>query len=78
MFLDPNLLSEDGTVALSQSKFTENGTKFAYGLSHSGSDWNTVHFKNVESGIHSMLCALFSLAIVKMRMVTPLAPCTYR
>lgn len=50
MFLDPNLLSDDGTVALSTSKFTENGEKFAYGLSHSGSDWNTVHFKNVETG----------------------------
>ncbi|XP_026274717.1 prolyl endopeptidase isoform X2 [Frankliniella occidentalis] len=50
VFLDPNLLSDDGTVALSLSKFTENGEKFAYGLSHSGSDWNTVHFKDVETG----------------------------
>ncbi|CAG9117847.1 unnamed protein product [Plutella xylostella] len=50
VFLDPNKLSEDGTVALSGSRFTEDGATFAYGLSASGSDWITIHFKDVATG----------------------------
>lgn len=50
VFLDPNTLSEDGTIALSGSRFTEDGNTFAYGLSASGSDWITIHLKDVETG----------------------------
>ncbi|XP_045492001.1 prolyl endopeptidase [Colias croceus] len=50
VFLDPNKLSEDGTVALSGSRFTEDGNTFAYGLSASGSDWITIHMKDVATG----------------------------
>ncbi|XP_052739442.1 prolyl endopeptidase [Bicyclus anynana] len=50
VFLDPNTLSEDGTVALSGSRFTEDGSTLAYALSASGSDWNTIHLKDVETG----------------------------
>ncbi|CAK1601726.1 unnamed protein product [Parnassius mnemosyne] len=50
VFLDPNTLSEDGTVALSGTRFTEDGATLAYGLSVSGSDWITIHLKDVATG----------------------------
>lgn len=49
IMLDPNLLSEDGTVALGNIAFSEDGTHFAYSLARSGSDWNNIHIKNVSS-----------------------------
>ncbi|XDE62537.1 prolyl oligopeptidase family protein [Arthrospira platensis BEA 1257B] len=39
VLLDPNQLSEDGTVALSGIAISEDGNLIAYGLSASGSDW---------------------------------------
>uniref|UniRef100_A0A8C4SY62 Prolyl endopeptidase n=1 Tax=Erpetoichthys calabaricus TaxID=27687 RepID=A0A8C4SY62_ERPCA len=48
IFFDPNLLSEDGTIALCMARVSEDCTYFAYGLSESGSDWVTINFKTVE------------------------------
>lgn len=51
VFLDPNSLSEDGTVSLNALEFTEDGATVAYTLSKDGSDWVTIHIKDVATGI---------------------------
>ncbi|WP_017718661.1 prolyl oligopeptidase family serine peptidase [Kamptonema formosum] len=50
VLLDPNTLSEDGTVALSSVAITEDGKWMAYGLSTSGSDWQEWKVRDVETG----------------------------
>ncbi|MEI1375664.1 prolyl oligopeptidase family serine peptidase [Nostoc sp. UHCC 0926] len=50
VLLDPNKLSEDGTVALSGLSISEDGKLLAYGLSASGSDWQEWKVRDVESG----------------------------
>lgn len=50
VFLDPNELSPDGTISLTSRQFSEDDKIFAYGLSQSGSDWYSIHFKDVETG----------------------------
>ena len=50
VLLDPNQLSEDGTVALSSYSVSEDGKFLAYGLSSSGSDWVEWRVRRIDSG----------------------------
>jgi prolyl oligopeptidase len=50
VLLDPNTLSEDGTVALAGLSVSENGKFLAYSLSTSGSDWQEWKVRDVELG----------------------------
>ena len=47
--INPNLLSEDGTVALTTSTASKDGTLLAYGLSYHGSDWQKIGIRNLDA-----------------------------
>ena len=50
VLLDPNSLSEDGTVALINQSYTKDGRYLAYSLSQSGSDWQTIYVRDTDTG----------------------------
>ena len=50
VFLDPNKLSDDGTVALKAVRFSKDGRYAAYAISRSGSDWMEIYVKDIETG----------------------------
>ncbi|HFE65743.1 MAG TPA: S9 family peptidase, partial [Chloroflexi bacterium] len=50
VLLDPNTFSEDGTVALMGQSYSDDGRLLAYSLSESGSDWQTIRIRDVDSG----------------------------
>ncbi len=50
LLLDPNLLSADGTIAVSDTAISDDGKLMAYSLAASGSDWNEWHVRNVDTG----------------------------
>ena len=50
VLLDPNKLSNDGSIALSRLAISENGQLVAYGISISGSDWQEWKVCDVETG----------------------------
>ena len=50
VLLDPNTLAEDGTASLGEIAFSEDGTWLAYGVSRSGSDWQTIEVLQVDTG----------------------------
>ncbi|MCA9041155.1 MAG: S9 family peptidase [Planctomycetaceae bacterium] len=50
VLLDPNTLSEEGTVSLARYEISDDGKLMAYALAESGSDWNTWYVMDVETG----------------------------
>jgi prolyl oligopeptidase len=50
VLIDPNTLSKDGTVALSGTSITHDGSKLAYGLAGAGSDWTEWKVRDVATG----------------------------
>jgi prolyl oligopeptidase len=51
VLLDPNSLSEDGTVALSSLGASHDGSLVAYAVSEGGSDWLTWRVRRVADGV---------------------------
>jgi len=50
VLIDPNGFSEDATVALAGYSVSPDGRYMAYATSDGGTDWNTWHVREVESG----------------------------
>ncbi len=48
--LDPNTLSEDGTVALAGTKVSDDAKLLAYGIATAGSDWTEWKVRDVSTG----------------------------
>ena len=48
--LDPNKLSDDGTVALSTLGISDDGNYLGYAISRNGSDWQEIYVKNIATG----------------------------
>ncbi len=50
VLVDPNVLSPDGSVALSQFSPSPDGKHYVYGLSEGGSDWETFYVRDFATG----------------------------
>jgi prolyl oligopeptidase len=50
VLLDPNRLSDDGTVSLARHEISDDGAYLAYGLQHAGSDWIEWRVRKVDTG----------------------------
>ncbi|HEY2414003.1 MAG TPA: prolyl oligopeptidase family serine peptidase [Pirellulaceae bacterium] len=50
LLIDPNTLSADGTVALTDWVASEDGKRLAYGLAAAGSDWQDWHVLDIDTG----------------------------
>jgi prolyl oligopeptidase len=50
VLLDPNTMSEDGTVSLSAAAVSRDGRHLAYATSAAGSDWMTWRVRDIDSG----------------------------
>ncbi|QNA88989.1 S9 family peptidase [Massilia sp. Dwa41.01b] len=50
MLLDPNTLAADGTVALAGAEVSPDGKLLAYSTAASGSDWNEIRVRDIDTG----------------------------
>jgi prolyl oligopeptidase len=50
VLIDPNTLSSEGTVAVTEVSPTDDGKLLGYGLAVAGSDWNEFHVRDVATG----------------------------
>jgi prolyl oligopeptidase len=50
LVLDPNMLSPDGSLSLTQWMPSPNGRLLAYGISEGGADWRTIYLRDIETG----------------------------
>jgi prolyl oligopeptidase len=50
VLLDPNTLAADGTVALAGTAVSPNGKYLAYSTAASGSDWNEIRVRHIDTG----------------------------
>ncbi len=50
VLLDPNQLATDGTVAVTSTSVSDDGRLLAYGVAASGSDWNEIRIRDIDSG----------------------------
>jgi prolyl oligopeptidase len=51
VLIDPNSLSEDGTVSMASSEVSPNASYLAYLLSDGGTDWKTIHIRDTKTKI---------------------------
>ncbi len=50
LVIDPNVISEEGTVAFAEYKVSPDAKLMAYGLSEGGADWETIHVRDLGTG----------------------------
>ena len=48
VLIDPNTLSEDGTVSMASTELSPNASFLAYMLSDGGTDWKTIHVRDTS------------------------------
>jgi prolyl oligopeptidase len=56
IFLDPNELSTEGTIAVIEISASKDNRYLAYAISKDGSDWEEIHLMEIESGIKTNDC----------------------
>ncbi len=50
LVIDPNVISADGSLSLSEWSPSPDARLFAYGLSEGGADWRTIHVRDLTTG----------------------------